>query len=309
MRALVTGGYGFVGSNLTRRLLAEGHDAAILARPESNPWRLADGVDGLRVFHGDLLDENSLAEAFSAFRPDVVFHCAMSPGHPRDASQRTEMLAASALGTANVLEAALRFAVERFVHLGSFLAYGRQSRQLAESSPVAPITWRGAAKAAASLWVQQFAAQTQLSAVELRLFSVYGPWEGAHRFIPALLESALDDRPFPLLRGPLHDWVYVGDVVEACLRAAQADLLPGEVFNIGSGTLTSNEEVVEIARRVTGCKIAVNPGDYPASPVDAASWQADISAAGERLNWTPQHSLQRGLAGTFEWIRRQRGVL
>jgi nucleoside-diphosphate-sugar epimerase len=252
----------------------------------------------------DLRDGPAVRESLRAARPEVVFHCAMTAGHPKDAAARAESLGTSVVGTAHVAEAAAEVGVRRFVHLGSFLVYRRAERALVESDPIEPGTFRGVAKAAAALWLQQFARETHFPAVELRIFSVYGPGEPRTRFIPTLLDAALTSKTLPLRCGPRHDFVFVDDVVEACLLAASADVSPGDVFNVGSGSLHANEEVVDVARRATGRAIHVDEGAYPPSPADATHWQADIRAARERLGWAPAHSLAEGLAVTYEWMRK-----
>jgi nucleoside-diphosphate-sugar epimerase len=140
--------------------------------------------------------------------------------------------------------------------------------------------------------------------VELRPFSVYGPWEGARRFIPTLLRAAMTGEPIPLVKGPRHDFIFVEDVVDACLCATRVATVAGAVFNIGSGVSTTNEAVVETTRQVTGRPIPIAEAPHPSSPADRAFWCADISAAREHLAWTPRHSLAEGLAATYEWMQR-----
>jgi nucleoside-diphosphate-sugar epimerase len=208
------------------------------------------------------------------------------------------------MGTAHLAEAAAGAGVERFIHLGSSLVYGDQDRAFRESDGMHPPTSRAAAKACAALWLQQYAAASGFPAVELRVFSVYGPGEGAHRFIPTLLRAAIAGEGMHLVAGPRHDFIYVEDVVDACLCAARVATSPGAVFNIGSGVSHANEEVVEMARQVTGRPIPLAATPYPSSPADRSFWCADISAAREHLSWTPRHSLPEGLAATYEWMRQ-----
>ena len=302
---LVTGGHGFIGSNLARRLEVEGK-TAVLSRPGGSRWRLAGLENRIQTVEADIRDYETIHRAFARLRPEIVFHCAMPHGHPRTPDQRREFLDASVMGTVNVLEAAIQAGATRLVHLGSSLVYGPQARPLHEDDPMDPPTARGAAKAGAAIVVRQWAAAASLSTIELRLFSVYGPWEASSRFVPRLLSCAADGSTLPLCRGPKHDWVFVGDVVEACLKAVDSALGPGEVINIGSGELTDNDGVVAAASAATGRPIAAEPGGYQAGPQDAAPRQADISAARTRLGWAPRHSLAEGLAASYDWQKRFR---
>ena len=108
----------------------------------------------------------------------------------------------------------------------------------------------------------------------------------------------------PLVRGPRHDFIFVEDVVDACLCAARVATAPGAVFNIGSGFPRPTKRWSETARQVTGRPIPIAEAPYPSSPADRAFWCADISAAREHLGWTPRRSLAEGLAATYEWMQR-----
>lgn len=288
-RVLVTGGSGFVGGQLVRRLVAEGMEPVVLQRAET-----------------DLRDQAAVFNAVRQARPAIVFHCAISRGHPKNAVQRLESLASSVMGTAYLAEAAAEAGVERFVHIGSSLVYGPQNREFREGDGMRPPTSRGAAKACAALWLRQYAESTGFPAVELRLFSVYGPGEGPHRFIPTLLRAAITGERMPLLASPKRDFIYIEDVLDACLCATRVATAPGAVFNIGSGVSRANQEVVEMARQVTGRPIPIAEAPHSGSPSDRAFWCADISAARERLAWAPRHSLPEGLAATYQWMRRSR---
>lgn len=294
MRVLLTGANGFVGSHLLRELVHQGHECAALVRSLRSPL-----PGGVMTYSVDCREAEAVHRAMADFLPTVVYHCAMTAGHPQTPSLRTEALTTSVLGTAHLLEAALAYGVSRFVHAGSFLVYKPQGSPLTEADLIAPTSFRGAAKAGASLWLQHFARSTGMSAVELRIFSVYGPGEAAHRFIPTLLRTAREGGILPLLYGASHDFVYVQDVVNAFLLAAAADLEPGTVLNISGGAAWKNEEVVECARRVTGQPILVREGAFPAGPADAGRWVGDISAAKSQLGWQPRFDLEAGLGATY----------
>ncbi len=286
MPILITGASGFLGSRLLARLTAAGEDCVALSR--------RPGPDG-RFLAADLRDPHQVDQAVSSLRPHTIYHCAMTPGHPHSPAQRLESLQTSVLGTAALAEAAASSGVQRFVFTGSFLAYRPQPRALLESDPLEPHSARGAAKAAASLWLRQFALSQSFPAVELRIFSIYGPGEPPHRFIPTLLRAARQGTTLPLLPGPSHDFVHVDDVVDAAVLAASRPLPPGSVFNIAGGHAFSNEQVVQTASHALGQPIKINPHAYPPSPADAPFWLADISAAASTLGWKPSHSLADGL--------------
>ena len=197
------------------------------------------------------------------------------------------------LGTQNLLEALRPAGIERLVHAGSSLEYGQSSTPLRETDPLAPVTFRGAAKAAATLLVLQ----SGLPATVVRPFTVYGPGEHRHRFVPAVVAAAQRGEPIRLTRpGIARDFVYVDDVVDALLRAAAVPEAVGEVVNAGTGRQTTNEELVATLGRVLGRELDVRPGEHEERPWDTDCWVADTAKAERLLGWTARHDLDAGLA-------------
>lgn len=304
VRVLLTGGTGFIGANLVRGLLSRGVSLHLLCRPTSSTWRLADVRDHLTIHRADLLDADAVYAVVQAVQPQVIFHLAMASGHPSSAAERSVSLAVAALGTAHLLEAARNAGTSRFVHAGSSLEYASRDHPLRESDALQPKTFRGLAKATASMVATWYALYGGVHAVILRFFSVYGPWESPHRFIPTVLRAALTDEEIRLTApGFRHDFVFVEDVVAACLLAAEGDLAPGEACNVGSGQQWSNEEVVALVERLVGKSLRVRVGAYPAQPPDTRHWQADIAKARALLGWAPAHRLEEGLRKTLAWMR------
>jgi nucleoside-diphosphate-sugar epimerase len=108
--------------------------------------------------------------------------------------------------------------------------------------------------------------------------------------------------------GYVRDMIFIDDVVNACLRAAQTDLAPGEIINVGSGTQSSNEEIIAFIEELCSREIRIEGEIYPPSPSDTAHWVADISRAKELLGWEPRHTLREGLKKTIHWMRRHRSL-
>jgi nucleoside-diphosphate-sugar epimerase len=305
-RALVTGAAGFVGANVVDALQAAGVEVHGLVRPSSNRWRL-DAIGRSAIIHTvDLREQIPLNDLVDRIRPDVVFHAAASSvHHPVSATGRATTLADTVPVTANLCEALAQSTVRRLVYLGSSLEYGRSDDPVAETSRLRPATFRGASKAAATLLCAQMAAEAGIDAVLLRPFSVYGPWEAASRFVPSVM-AALATGSDISLTGPgiARDFVFIADVVDACLRAAASERASGEILNIGTGVGTTNETLVECAQRVAGVRVRVRMGEYPERRVDSTVVIADISKARMLLGWQPVHSLEQGLAETWRWTTR-----
>jgi nucleoside-diphosphate-sugar epimerase len=140
--------------------------------------------------------------------------------------------------------------------------------------------------------------------VILRPFSIYGPFESATRLVPTAIRRALDGKPLPLTRGRfVRDFVFVDDVVDACLLAADRAGIDGETFNVGTGTETSNQEVVAVVEKVLGCRIDVDLGGYEAHASDTHCWRADPTKAREKLSWQASVSFEEGVHRTVDFQR------
>jgi nucleoside-diphosphate-sugar epimerase len=279
VRALVTGAGGFVGRHLTDRLRRGGWDVVGLTRAEV-----------------DLTDPVAAARAVRAADPDVVFTLAAG----RAKATPAERAATIAVNTSPWLVDALPDRCRTVVRLGSSTEYAASPRPLAEDAALEPRGFFGATKAAGSLLLQATAAERGVRAAVLRAFQVYGPGDHPTRLVPTVLAAARSGTAVPLpVRLSRRDWVWVGDVVDACVRAALDDALPpGVVLNIGTGVQTSTEELVACAARVVGHPIATVPGAHPGRDWDTADWVSDPSAARRLLGWAPTVDLAEGLART-----------
>jgi dolichol-phosphate mannosyltransferase len=279
--ALVTGAGGFVGANLVRRLLAERARVTALVPPGSDSWRL--GSLDVEVVEADVRE--SVPGGF-----DVVYHLAAHGAYSWQ-DDAEAIYETNVRGTENALRAG-----ERVVVAGSSSEYGPKTHGPAEDEPLEPTSAYGAAKAAATRLA------LDRGAVVLRLYSAYGPWEDPNRLVPTLLARALAGELPPLVSPRVaRDFVYVDDVCDAFLRAAQAE--PGRVYNVGSGRQTTVAEVVEAVRKLLGVESEPRWGSMPDRIWDTETWVANPDRIRRELGWQARIGLEQGLARTIEWFR------
>jgi nucleoside-diphosphate-sugar epimerase len=301
MRLLVLGAGGVIGSAVARASVRHGHDVHGLLRPGTSAERLVACNETIACHRHDLEDVAALTALIERVEPQVIVHAAFPAGHARSHETRLQMLQHGLTGSLSLLEALSRARSRaNLVYLGSAISYGATGIPHHPSHRLQPGAFRGVVKAAESLMIGEYGRETGSSVTELRLFSVYGPWEQREKLLPRLFAAALSGARVPLTAEPrLRDWVYLDDVVDACLRACERTASRVAIFNVCSGRLYSNHEVARAvesisAREVIGVAPYPDPDMYgdprplgvPPKPEEGFTWQARYDlASGLKAYW------------------------
>ena len=313
-RVLVTGGTGMVGANLLRRLVALGNRPFVLTRDPSRCPRLDEIRDRIECVQGDIADAAAVERSVAAARPRVVFHLASSYFNPPTLTA-ADHLSINAMGLLHLCEALMKLPRSahaeriRLVAAGSCAIYAGGSG-LREDAPVNPGSIFGVSKAAAGVIARFYTRGPGIEAVELRLFTPFGPWESARRLIPDTILSALDGRAVRIGHGAQQrDFVYMDDVVEALVLAAGALLAePWLAVNIGSGVGRPIRDVAARVLDLMGNPVEVTTGARPSRPDEIWEISADVDAAAQRLGWRPKVAFDEGLRRTIDWFRANRAL-
>ena len=304
MRVAITGGSGFIGANLARRVLADGHEVHLFLRHGHDPWRITDLGDQVRIHLVDIADAGAVAAAFRASRPEWVFHLAAYGAYPsqRDPDQAVRT---NVLGTIHLLDAARANGVAAFVAAGSSSEYGFTDHAPSEDDPPRPNSLYAVTKVAAAAYTAWVSRRDAARAVTLRLYSAFGPWEEPTRFVPQLVLAGLDGRLPPLVDPRVvRDFVHVDDVCDAFVCAATAPDVPaGALYNIGTAVQTSIGDAVGMARELMRVTVEPDWGSMPQRSWDTSVWVADPRRAARDLGWVARTSFGDGLARTIEWFR------
>lgn len=302
--ALITGATGFVGSHLAHRLLQENYKIHILTREISNKWRIRNIIKKLHDHSVDLCDKENLSRIIKIIKPNYVFHFATYGGYPFQKDINT-IIKTNILGSLNLFQALEGCSFLRgLVNIGSSSEYGQKSEPMKEMDFLEPDTPYAVTKASQTLFGRYFAKNRNLPLITLRLFSVYGPYEEPGRFIADLMIAAVRSRKerfsSPL---PRRDFIFIEDVLDACIKTAEYPVKKGEVFNVGSGQDFSIGEVAATLEEVLGKKIEIGWGaEEKKRNFDVGQrWIADISKAKIIIGWEPVYSLREGLRKTYQW--------
>lgn len=311
MDVLVTGGAGFIGSNLVRRLVAEGHSVRVLDDLSTGHRANLDGVE-MEWTEGSILDPDALRIATTG--AEVVFHQAALPSVPRSVEHPAWSNDVNAVGTLNALIAARDANVRRFVYAGSSSAYGdTPSLPKREDMAPRPTSPYAVAKLTGEYYCRAFAQTYGLSTISLRYFNVFGPFQdpnGGYAAVVPAFTSALLAGESPTINGDgeqTRDFTYVDNVVEANLLAAAAGTeISGEVCNIASGERISVNALFALIREATGSDR--EPMHGPARLGDIRDSWADLQKARALLGYEPLVDHRAGLVRTVTWYMSLHGA-
>ncbi|MBF8249493.1 MAG: Epimerase protein [Candidatus Levybacteria bacterium] len=293
-KALVTGGAGFIGSHLVERLLKEGSHVAVIDDLSEGKWENLPKHRNLVKIKASILDDIS---KFVKER-DVIFHLAALPRLKRSLDDPWQTHLVNVDGALNLLLAAKKHKVKKFIFSSSSSIYGNQSRlPFKESMSPNPLVPYSLQKLIGEEYCQMFTNLWGLKTISLRYFNVYGPRmnpDGPYaNLIPKFIKLLSQDIP-PTINGDgkqTRDFTYVSDVVEATLLAARSNL-SGEVLNIGSGKSISVAGVTSAINRLLGKNIQPI---YGPAVVEPRSTLASCTKARDILGWTPKVKFEEGL--------------
>jgi nucleoside-diphosphate-sugar epimerase len=311
MRYLVTGGAGFIGSNIVDELIRRGHEVVVLddlaTGKESNLAHVRSLID----FRAGSITDLATVQSACA-RADYVVHLAARASVPRSVKDPIETNRVNIDGTLNVLVAARDAKVRRIVYAASSSAYGETpALPKVETMPPEPISPYGVTKYVGELYAQVFGRVYGLGNASVRYFNVFGPrqdptsqYSGVlSRFMLALIQG----QP-PVVYGDgeqSRDFTYIDNVVDETLRACEAQGASGKVFNGGTGARITLNQVLKLLEQISGKKIQAKYD--PPRAGDIRDSQADISLARKILGYEPRVHFEEGLRRTWDWYQSNYG--
>lgn len=308
---LVTGGAGFIGNHIVRRLLAERHRVRVLDNFSTGHRRnLADVEKDIELIEGDICDAEQARRASAG--ADTTFHLAARASVPRSVEFPFEANEVNVTGTMQMLLAARNAGVRRFVYSASSAAYGETpTLPKIETMAPSPLSPYAVSKLAAEYYCGCFAHVYGMETISLRYFNVFGPRQDPNSqyaaAIPAFVTRMVNGQQ-PIIYGDgeqSRDFCYIDNVVNANLLAMKAGKLAGETVNVACGErVTLNRIIAQINERL-GTKIAP---DYQAPrPGDVRHSLADVSAARRVIGYEPKIMFNEGLRLSIDWYRENAG--
>jgi nucleoside-diphosphate-sugar epimerase/glycosyltransferase involved in cell wall biosynthesis len=301
---VVFGAGGFIGANLFRQICRSRQDVFAVTSKPFIPWRL-DDVNPAQVLHCDITKKDHVEGLFRARPFATVFDFAAYGSYSKQADvdliYRTNFT-----GLLNLLEIASQYSMKAFVHAGSSSEYGLNCAAPSEDSVLQPNSHYAVSKVGASHMIKYYGMVKEVPVVNLRYYSVYGPYEEPDRLVPQLIERGMRKQFPPLVQPDIsRDFIFVDDANYATLRAANSDYadVRGLSFNIASEKKTTIREIASVIKELFEIPEEPRWGNMPNRKWDLIDWYGDSRKARELLGWTSETDLKSGLMKTFEWQR------
>jgi dTDP-glucose 4,6-dehydratase len=303
-KILVTGGAGFIGGAFVRLIAGRGYRPAVVDRLTyaADLSRLKPVKGKYRFYRADICDSRSIAGIFKRVRPSQVVHLAAQTHVDRSIRNAAEFIHTNVQGTQVILDAALKYGLERLVYVSTDEVYGEAKRgKFREDSPLRPNSPYAASKAAADLLVQAYIRTYGLPAIIVRPSNNYGPWQYPEKLIPLAILKIFRRENIPVYaKGKnVREWLFVEDCARGILAVLEK-ARPGQVYNLGSGEERQNIEVVKMVLKKMGIPagglefVKDRPGHDIRYRLDSGKLKKDI-------NWASRVKLEKGLEDTLRW--------
>jgi len=305
---LVTGGAGFIGSQLAEELLRRGHRVRIVDSLITGKRRNLDVIKDAEFQEGDLSDPAVAARAVAGM--DYVLHQAAIPSVPRSVQDPATSNCANITATLNVLVAARDAGIKRLVYAGSSSAYGNTpTLPKREDMPTSPLSPYALQKLVGEQYCQLFTTLYGLETVTTRYFNVFGPRQdpgSPYSGVISLFATALLEGRQPVIYGDgeqTRDFTFVANVVDGVLRCCDAPKVAGEMMNLATGGRISLNDLLKTMNQIQGTSLKATY--QPPRAGDVRDSQADITKARTLLGYTPIVNFEEGLRRTLEWCARE----
>lgn len=312
---LVTGGAGFIGSNLVERLVVEGVSVTVIDNFSTGKRENIKSIKNkIKLIEGDICDEKVLKKAIHLKETRVIFHIAAIPSVPRSIKFPSETNRVNVEGTVKLLQSAVNAKVKRVVFISSSSVYGdTPTLPKREDMPPNPLSPYAVSKLGGELYSKVFSLNFGIEVVCIRLFNVYGPRQDPNSqyaaVIPIFIKSLLSGSAPPIYGdgNQTRDFTFVHDTVEGLILAGLAKgNVAGEIINIAGGGRTSINSLAETLAQIIG--ITNKPAYLSPREGDILHSYADITKARKLLGYTPKISLEEGLKATVYWYKRSKGI-
>ncbi|OIP00481.1 MAG: hypothetical protein AUJ98_08035 [Bacteroidetes bacterium CG2_30_33_31] len=299
----IFGAGGFIGINLLNLLLKFRNDVYGISQDHLNNWRfIANKIQQINILTVDILQQNQILNFINEIKPQTIFNLAAYGAYSKQ-NEYDKIYQTNFVASIDLIEVAKKQGFKAFVQAGSSSEYGINSQQPSENDTLLPNSHYAVSKAALYQAIKYYGKIEKLPITNLRLYSVYGPWEEPDRLLPVVISKARKGE-FPALVNPQvsRDFIYIDDVLKAFIMAAlKINSLSGEALNIGSGKKTTILVLANTIKEIYKIKSNPNFGIMPNRKWDLTDWYSNPSKAENLLNWHAEIPLKDGIQKVGKW--------
>ena len=305
MNILLTGGTGFIGSHLIKRLLTEKHNISLIVRQSTDCWRIKEVTEKVHYIYSDQ-SSTRITELFSRNSFDGIIHLATVYKKSHETPSDIQSMNDSNISLPSLLlSQAVTHNVKFFINTGSLFEYARSNNPVTEHSPISPYNYYAATKLAFENILSYYCVNYPLKALTLRLFYPYGEMDN-EKIIPLVIKSIINDNPLDITKGEQQlNFTYISDIVEAYVYSIRAlTSWPEhtyEIINIGQTNTTTLKDIVSILTRCNHKPSRINVGHKPYTPNEIMYFNTSIQKAQKLLGWTPKINIEEGLQMMYNY--------
>lgn len=305
MKLLVTGGAGFIGSEVVRQAVKKGLSVSVVDKLTyaGDPLRLEEVKDRITFYRTDICNKEALHNIFKKESPETVIHLAAESHVDRSILEPQAFLQTNVMGTFNLLELSKEFNVKRFINVSTDEVYGELGEEgyFTEESPLRPNSPYSVSKASQDMLGRAYWRTYGLPVITVRPSNNYGPWQYPEKLIPVVIAKALNNERIPVYGDGrnVREWLYVADCVEAILMIAESGR-PGDIYNIGSNEERRNIDVVkEILRILRKTEDLIEfVKDRPGHDF---RYSVNTEKIKKEIGWSPKTGFREGIERTVRW--------
>jgi len=299
---VIFGAGGFIGANLMRQILKYRKDVFAVTSKPFIPWRL-DDLDHNHILHCNIIKKYEIERLFEEHKFNTIFDLAAYGAYAKQ--NNTELTyQTNIIGLLNILEVTSAFNIKAFVHAGSSSEYGLNCKAPQEDDVMIPNSHYSVTKVSAANMIKYYGVVKDFPIVNLRYYSIFGPYEEPDRLIPQLIAKGMEGSYPPLVQPDIsRDFVYVDDAVYATLLASNADWdsIKGKSLNIAGNKMSTIRDVAATVKDIFHISEEPHWGDFPNRKWDLKEWYGNASLAEKLLGWKNETSLKEGFEKTYQW--------
>jgi len=302
---LITGGLGFIGSNIAIDLMHRNQDVTIATLSKRNIWRIKENADSFEIIELDITHKNHIKDALKRIRPDIIIHNSVFGAYREKDQDRTFLV--NLWGLINMVNAYLETRADLFINTSTISEYGIKNSPFEETDPLNPLGDYAVSKAAATMFCESTRSLTKRNIITTRIANTFGPFERSQDLIPYLILRRIKSQEVQL-NSPynVRDFIYIDDVVEAYWKIISSyDSTTSSIFNIATGIETEIGKLVKMVETIVpgngSIQVKWNANEPRVKDL-ANHYSASIKRIYNELKWKPKFSVKDGIERFYSWI-------